>query len=212
MWLVLGGPGWERGEPWVGRGAQEHLLGQGPPPLTAPPPTPGKPPRKGGGKSSFPEHGCRRGGVQAASTWQFLSAHPRQQPHPGRLPRGWGGPYWDQRHPLLSAGPSRPSPSCPSPTLPSSALQNWLVPVPQAQDSRDRAPGAGQGAGHAGLSHQQQGAHPAPRTRLSLGAKATPLCARSALAPGTQPRTKPMSLLWVPRREQINKHGVAEPT
>lgn len=86
------------------------------------PPTPGKPPRKGGGKSSFPEHGCRRGRVQAASTWQFLSARPGQQPHPSRLPRGWGGPYWDQRHPLLSAGPSRPSPSCPSPTLPSSAL------------------------------------------------------------------------------------------
>lgn len=164
------------------------------------PPTPGKPPRKGGGESSLPEHGCRRGRVQAAPTWQFLSARPGQQPHPGRLPRGWGGPYWDQRHPLLSAGPSRPSPSCPSPTLPSSALQNWLVPVPRAQDSRDRAPGAGQGAGNAGLSHQQQGAHPAPRTRLSLGAKATPLCARSALAPGTQPRTKPMSLLWVPRR------------
>lgn len=42
VWLVLGvgGPGGEKGEPWAGRGAQEHLLGQGPPPLTAPPPHP----------------------------------------------------------------------------------------------------------------------------------------------------------------------------
>ena len=92
-----------------------------PGPQAASPPTarpPGKLSRRGGGNSSFPEHACKKGSVQATSTWQSRApAGPQPGPSGSRgregtlpAPRGQALPA-----PLTLSPPHPAEPALPRP-------------------------------------------------------------------------------------------------